>query len=657
VLYSVLQPGSAMKHNRTTSVRGSSARAKLRRAKHHPHNSEWEWQEIFEHTPVMYFMIDAVGTVLNVNALGAAQLGYSVIDLIGRSVLTTFFEEDREFMRNCVADCVRTIGQSHTWEVRKVRKNGSVLWVRENARAVRRGDSELLILVACEDITERKQTENALRLSEAFLAGAQELSRTGSFGWSVATGELVWSRETYQIFQYDQTEKPTLELSFQRIHPEDRAVLQKTIELASSSGKDFNHEHRLLMPDGSVKYLHCLARATRSASGSIEFVGAVTDITAAKEAEQKLRESEQRFRDYVETASDWYWVWESDRDHRLTRITCQPNAAGLVSSNLIGHRRWDFASDSESEPEKWQQHRATLDAHLPFRDFVYRATSRTGASIYVRTSGKPIFDTSGNFFGYRGVESDISVAYRADQAERELRKAQLELAHVTRLTTLGELTASIAHEINQPLGGVMSNAQACLGWLCREPPDLEAVRRSVKWIIDDCNRASEVIQRVRALAKKTDIEKVPLDINDLVKDVVALVQRELVSHAVSVQMEQALALPRILGDWVQLQQVMINLVINGIEAMESVVDRSRELVIRSCKDDGDQLIVTVTDCGIGISPEVAEHLFDPFYTTKSGGLGMGLSICRSIVEAHGGRISARRNDGVGTTFQVALPFA
>jgi signal transduction histidine kinase len=458
------------------------------------------------------------------------------------------------------------------------------------------------------------------------------------------------------IYQIDETEKPTRERNYQRIHPEDRAFTRKTIELASRSGKDLSFEHRLLMPDGSVKYARVLARASRSASG-LEHVGAVMDITAAKEAEQKLRESAQRFRDYVETASDWYWVWESDRDHRLIRITDYPNAVGPISSSVIGHSRWDFASDIESEPEKWQQHRATLDAHLPFRDFVYRATSRTGAPIYVRTSGKPIFGTSGNFLGYRGVESDISVAYRADQAERELRKAQLELAHVTRLTTLGELTASIAHEINQPLSAVTANAGACLNWLCREPPELEEARRSVERIIVDCNRASEVIRRVRALAKKTDIEKVPLDINDLVKDVVALVRRELVSHAVSVRIEQAPALPRILGDRIQLQQVMINLVVNGIEAMESVVDRSRELVIRSCKDDGGQLIVTVTDCGTGISAEVAEHLFDPFFTTKSSGLGMGLSICRSIVEAHGGRISARRNDGVGTTFQVALPVA
>ncbi len=225
-----------------------------------------------------------------------------------------------------------------------------------------------------------------------------------------------------------------------------------------------------------------------------------------------------------------------------------------------------------------------LDAHLPFRDFEY-TLGGTGSPVYVRTSGKPIYDAKGNFLGYRGTGTDITAAIRADHAERELRKAQAELAHVTRVTTLGELTASIAHEVNQPLAAVVANADACLRWLDRETPDLDAARRSVEWIIDDGNRASEVIRRVRALANKSDIEKVPLDVNDVVREVIALVRRELISHQVSLRTELAPALPMILGDRVQLQQVIINLVMNGIEAMQPVTDRSRELVIRSGQDE------------------------------------------------------------------------
>src|SRR5437660_12652464 len=169
-----------------------------------------------------------------------------------------------------------------------------------------------------------------------------------------------------------------------------------------------------------------------------------------------------------------------------------------------------------------------LDAHQPFRDFVYSTRSASGTPVYVRTSGKPLFDARGNFLGYRGTATDITATIRADHAEQALRKAQAELAHVTRVTTLGELTASIAHEVNQPLAAVIANAEACLRWLDRGTPDLGAARRSVEWIIDDANRASEVIRRVRALAKKTDIEKVALDVNDIVREVIALVQHELI---------------------------------------------------------------------------------------------------------------------------------
>ena len=765
------------------------AEAKLRRSQIELRNSEREWREVFEHNPVMYFMVDAEGTVLNVNSFGAAQLGYTVAELVGGSVLNVFLDGDRAFVRKCVAVCMETVGQSHTWEIRKIRKDGSLLWVRENAKAMRRADDKLIILVACEDVTERRQTEHALQQSEAYLAHAQGLSHTGSFGWQVATGEIVWTAETFRIFGYDDAIKPTLQSVIDRVHPEDREAVQGVIDRVSCEHGDFEHEYRLLMPDGSVKHVHARARVTVNASDNLEIVGAVTDITAAKQAEQQLRrseayleeaqhlshtgswswnvrrrdfayrsaevyrlfgfdpeqgasaeqiqsripaedmemldqvvrqavrarqgrfefdfrillpdgttrrihsvahpvldsdgdvseiigthmdvteqhaakeklekavlalrESEQRFRDYAETASDW--LWETGPDHRVTRMSEHAGSAGVSAPAATGDLRWEIATDFESEPEKWRQHRKTLEAHLPFRDLVYRTDNRMGQSIYVRTSGKPVFDANGGFLGYRGVSTDITASIRADQAEQALRNAQAELAHVTRVTTLGELTTSIAHEINQPLAAVVVNAEACLSWLDRDPVDLEAARRSVEWIVEDGNRASEVIRRVRALAQKTEIERVPLDVNDVAKDVMALVQRELSSHDVSARLELAPDLPPILGDRVQLQQVIINLVINAVEAMEAISDRPRMLTIGSGRRDMDKVFLSVADNGIGIPQAEAERMFNPFFTTKSSGLGMGLSICRSIVEAHEGRLSASRNEGGGAVFQFVMP--
>ncbi|MGA2342299.1 MAG: ATP-binding protein, partial [Steroidobacteraceae bacterium] len=281
----------------------------------------------------------------------------------------------------------------------------------------------------------------------------------------------------------------------------------------------------------------------------------------------------------------------------------------------------------------------------------YRLRMADGRVKYVHVVARAFRDETGDV-EFVGAVMDVT-AIRL--AEGELHKTRTDLAHVMRVSSLGELTASVAHEVNQPLGAVMFNAEACLTWLRCDPPNMSEAHAALERILRDSTRAGEVIRRIRALAKKTDTKLAPLNLNDLLSEAVSFVQHELLSSRVALRVEQASTLPIVLADKVQLQQVILNLVSNAIEAMQPVTDRARELVIRTERDDAQQVRVTVTDCGVGFSADSMGQLFNTFFTTKSSGMGMGLSICRSIIELHGGRIWALPNAPHGATIQFTLP--
>jgi PAS domain S-box-containing protein len=360
-----------------------------------------------------------------------------------------------------------------------------------------------------------------------------------------------------------------------------------------------------------------------------------------------LRESEQRFRDYAETASDWFWA--TGPEHDFTYFSEQVGF-GFDWGKLIGKRRWDVAADFASEPEHWREHMATVERREPFRDFVYKVRRVDGALGFVSISGKPVLDAEGRFSGYRGVARDITERQRAEEA---LQKAQAELAHVTRVATLGELTASIAHEINQPLGAVVNNASACVRWLAAQ--NLEEARRSAALVIADGHRAGEIIARIRALAKKAPPQKDWVDLNATIRDVLALARSEVQRHGVAVETHLAPDVPLILADRVQLQQVLLNLLMNAIEALSGMGEGPRALWVSSQLVAATEVVIAVRDSGPGLEPQRLDRLFEAFYTTKPHGLGLGLAISRRIIEAHGGRLWATAHEGRGATFQFTLP--
>jgi C4-dicarboxylate-specific signal transduction histidine kinase len=279
-------------------------------------------------------------------------------------------------------------------------------------------------------------------------------------------------------------------------------------------------------------------------------------------------------------------------------------------------------------------------------------TKRDGTQVVVASRWSLQRDEQGNPMAILETNNDITERKRAEEA---LHKTQAELAHVTRVTTMGELTSSIAHEVNQPLTALVTSSNACLRWLASQPPNLDEARECLQRIIRDSNRSSEVIMRIRSLVRKSSPAKTRLDLNEAIREVLAIIDPEARRQRVVVRTELASDLPPVRGDRVQLQQVLLNLVMNGIEAMKSVTDRPRELLIRSRPDESSQVLMSVQDSGIGLDQQSLGRVFEAFYTTKTEGMGMGLSISRSIIEAHGGRLWATANDGCGATFQFTLP--
>jgi PAS domain S-box-containing protein len=366
------------------------------------------------------------------------------------------------------------------------------------------------------------------------------------------------------------------------------------------------------------------------------------------------------FKAQQESEQRWRAVFENSAvGIALTDVSGRFLAANPVLQSMLGYSAAELRNLSNIELTPEEDHQATrsrmarlLEGRLHEYHVERRYLRRDGSVVWGNTSVSLIPGTESMPHMLVGIIEDITERKRAEEALAEM---QTELAHVTRVTTMGELTASIAHEVNQPLSGVVTNGNACLRWLAREVPDLHEARAAVQRMIRDANRASEIIRRIRAFVKKTDPQKAWLDINDIIHEVVTLGQSEVRKHRVALRTELSAALPPVLGDRIQLQQVLLNLLLNGIEAMHLITDRPRELRISSQRPASDTVLVAVQDSGNGLDPQTLDRLFEAFFTTKSAGMGMGLSISRSICEAHGGRLWALPNGGPGATFQLTLP--
>jgi PAS domain S-box-containing protein len=435
------------------------------------------------------------------------------------------------------------------------------------------------------------------------------------------------------------------------VHPDDLTRYVDQWRAAVTVGEPVESQARVRRADGDYRWLLIRNVPLRDGLGDIvNWYGTAIDIEERHRAEEALRRSEAYLHEAQRVSHTGSW--------RHDRVS------GVVTTSPEMLRIWGINSDEEAlvtgfffermhpedRPVVEQEYVAAQLKKAEFQ-VEFRIVLPGGAVKNIHTVGHPILNESGDIVEFSGTAMDVTERKRAEEA---LRDAHAHLAHVSRVTTLGEMAASIAHELDQPLSGVIINANACLRFLNNATPDLDEVRDGLQAIGRDGRRASDVIARIRFLARRTATEKEPLDINDVIREVVALAEGEAHRTRARLRTELAGDLPRVLGDPVQLQQVVLNLLMNGLDAMHAVVGRPHELVIRTQREASDGVRVAVQDSGCGIDPQLAHRIFDAFYTTKRSGMGMGLSISRSIVEQHGGRLWAVPNDGPGTTFHFTV---
>ena len=496
--------------------------------------------------------------------------------------------------------------------------------------------------------------EAELQMAYAHLTVAQQVSAMGSFTADLVADEHTWSDEFYRICEFEPGSKVTTQRLRDIVHPEDVLLFDGVIE-RSVTGHDADFVFRIVTSRGVLKHLHAVCRLSKHIDGRPIFMGAVQDVTQSRLAEQALKSREEELRRALGHLSEAQRLSKTGsftadlaRDEHIWSDgfyhICELEPGSKVTTQTLG---------KIVHPEDVAMFQSAIARAIAGEDpeFVFRIVTSRGVLKHLRgvahrieqITDRPVFI---------GAVQDVTESKLAEDA---LNRARAELTHVERIMTLGALTASIAHEVNQPLSGIIINATTCLSMLAADPPNLDGARATVQRTLCDGNRASEVIQRLRAMFARKHRANESVDLNEAAREVLALSSNELQVCRAILRTDFGADLPPVSADRIQIQQVILNLILNAAEAMRTVDDRPRNLLIVTAREDANWVRLSVCDSGAGIDPQHLDKLFDAFFTTKPHGMGVGLSISRSIIESHKGRLWATANDGPGTTFSLSIP--
>jgi PAS domain S-box-containing protein len=624
-----------------------------------PSTEPMDLQALIETIPALVVCALADGSAEFANRAWHEYTGCSSQELTGWGWHATIHRDDlpKLIQEWTVATAA---GKPFETEARVRRADSEYKWFAiRKALAVSRdqaGEPSLRTLIACEDIHERKQAQESLQQSEQRWQTAFENSAIGIMMRDRGDRFLAANRAFRNMLGYTELELYQLR-SIDVTYEEDRELNEELIEeLREGKRQHFEMEKRYRRKDGRLVWVRNNVTLVPGTGGVAPFLFTIVeDITERKKEESERRYIEQRYRVMVETASDAV-VCIDERGAILLANPATTKVFGYDAADLIGKPLTVLMPEylRKLHEDGLRRYSATGQRHINWQGTELTGLRKNGQEFPVEISfGELTVDGHRIFTGF---VRDISERKQAEELRASLHATQLELAQVSRLTTMGELAASIAHEVNQPLTAVTNNANACLRLLARHNLEPEVLRRALEEIVGDGSRASAVIARIRAFIKKASTEKSELDINEVIQEVLALARRELSENRVLLEPQLTKALPPVLADRVQLQQVLLNLIMNGIEAMTAVTDRPRTLWVQSGVDESGDVMVTVRDSGSGLGSE-GDRVFTPFFTTKANGMGMGLSISRSLVESHGGRLWATPNSPHGAIFSFTLPAA